>query len=414
MTDPLSALGSDVFLVVAAHLALSELAQVLCVRKAWRTLLDGTPHLWRGLCKHVWASKAHVPAALSVLAEGEFAEMAEDEERRTLMHLRARELKDLVMSLRLERESRFLIEKGDFADAILSARRKAAEASSVTFTILNRPLQLVRREAGESLPKAALRLSLLDAQRLHITKEELMSFTFNVRVRHDGPLMQAMEFDPWWQGKGRGEATFEPDGLVAFKYATRPAARYASRHGVHCTWRTQVCRRRRPCRNARQRNATRAPTGARTDAVAAWQRCVVVRRFRCGRWPPDPDGTTDGAPMDPFAALGMRVRLGWRLVSGQEQSPGMPATATGDGGGCVVQLLFNGQPGPEEIVCRHPTTWGWVLYSGGSVWTSWEMPVRVRDSECLHAGKSTVWACSDPLLREEALMGLPSACGWTY
>jgi hypothetical protein len=237
MTDPLSALGSDVFLVVAAHFALSELAQVLCVRKAWRTLLDGTPHLWRGLCKHVWASKAHVPAALSVLAEGEFAEMAEDEERRTLMHLRARELKDLVMSLRLERESRFLIEKGDFADAILSARRKAAEASSVTFTILNRPLQLVRREAGESLPKAALRLSLLDAQRLHITKEELMSFTFNVRVRHDGPLMQAMEFDPWWQGKGRGEATFEPDGLVAFKYATRPAARYA-------------------CRNARQRNAT--------------------------------------------------------------------------------------------------------------------------------------------------------------
>jgi hypothetical protein len=101
MTDPLGALGSDVFLVVAAHLALSELAQVLCVRKAWRTLLDGTPHLWRGLCKHVWASKAHVPAALSVLAEGEFAEMAEDEERRTLMHLRARELKDLVMSLRL-------------------------------------------------------------------------------------------------------------------------------------------------------------------------------------------------------------------------------------------------------------------------------------------------------------------------
>ena len=29
----------------------------------------------------------------------------------------------------------------------------------------------------------------------------------------------------------------------------------------------------------------------------------------------------------------------------------------------MVQILFNGQPGPQEVACRHPVNWGWVLYS---------------------------------------------------
>ena len=40
----------------------------------------------------------------------------------------------------------------------------------------------------------------------------------------------------------------------------------------------------------------------------------------------------------------------------------------------VVQLSFSGQDGPQEIVSRHPN-WGWVLFSQGTVWTSFEVRV---------------------------------------
>ena len=62
-------------------------------------------------------------------------------------------------------------------------------------------------------------------------------------------------------------------------------------------------------------------------------------------------------------------------------------------GGEVVQLSFHGRNGPQEIVTRHPTNWGWVLYSQGTCWTSWEMPSREKE---------------DPLLKDEALHRLPT------
>jgi hypothetical protein len=43
---------------------------------------------------------------------------------------------------------------------------------------------------GECLPKAALRLSLADAQRTSIEAEELTSMVFNIRTRADGALAQ--------------------------------------------------------------------------------------------------------------------------------------------------------------------------------------------------------------------------------
>ena len=121
-----------------------------------------------------------------------------------------------------------------------------------------------------------------------------------------------------------------------------------------------------------------------------WQRkgCGEARFSADGHvrftWPVDPDDA-DGEPMDPFAAMGMRnATLGWELHMD----------------GRVVQLLFSGHGGPQELVCRHPTSWGWVLYSGGTCWTSWPMP------PCAEVDGRR--ACSDPLLREEALGELPS------
>ena len=316
--------GNDVLVEVAATMALRDLAKALRVCKAWHEILDGSPHIWRRLCDYFWHSKAYVPLALRKLSTMDFAseatlQQAEEEERRDLMALKIRTLKTMLLTLSLTESadgSSNFIEKSDFVNAVLSARRRdfleasleAAGPSLQLEVLLKRPFLLAK--AGESLPKAALRLSLADASRLRVTEEELVSTVFNVRLRNDGPLAHAIAFDPWWQGKGCGEAQFTPEGRVEF------------------TW----------------------------PEVA-------------------------GEVMDPFAAMGMQnPSLGWEL----------------DLDGRLVQLLFNGHAGPQELVCRHPENWGWVLYSGGTVWASWEMP------KCLDG------RCSDPAMSEEALCLLPS------
>ena len=301
----MDALPNDVLLMVCFHLERRDVAISHQVSRAWSALLGGSELLWRGLCQREWADKEYVPASLQVLSEGRAAvAAARAASREKLMRLRVSELKDRMRSLKLQSRASELIEKGDFADCILRAQTSASE-------LLNEPSLLLRE--GEPHAKGALRLSLDDSERLAITEQELTSLTFSVRMRNDGPLADAICFDPYWAGKGVGKARFTAEGHVEF------------------------------------------------------------------HWPPDPDA--DGAPMDPFLALGMETAiLGWSL----------------EGHGLMVQMSFNGQEGPKELVCRHPTNWGWVLYSQGTCWTSWEMP-PCRDR-----------MCTDPHLQEAHLWRLPS------
>ena len=314
--------GNDLLLTVAAHLPLSDLARSLRVCKAWKAVFDGSPLVWRSQCNRAWQGKMYVPATLRALAENDFSseddtQEAESRRRHNLMGFKISELKELMRKLKMQVKVGDLIEKSDFADAILDAERAEAAGYTATQNLLARPWVLVRQD--EASPKAALRLSLADAKRLRISQEELTSLTFCVRLRDDGPLAQVLCFDPWWQGKSHGQARFSEHGRVFFT------------------------------------------------------------------WPPDPD--EPGAELNPFASMGMRdLTLGWELLDG-----------------CVVQLLLGSGPpsgGPQEIVCRHPDTWGWILYSGGTVWTSWPMP------PCINVEGKLV--CSDPLLREPVLCKLPS------
>ena len=95
-------------------------------------------------------------------------------------------------------------------------------------------------------------------------------------------------------------------------------------------------------------------------------------------WPLDPED--DNRPMDPFAAMGMGINtsLAWTVAMD----------------GRVVQLLFNENQGPQELVCRHPSNWGWVLYSQATCW------VRIR---ILAAAEAASAVCS-------AGMQCPSHC----
>lgn len=93
-------------------------------------------------------------------------------------------------------------------------------------------------------------------------------------------------------------------------------------------------------------------------------------------WPTSESGEV----LDPFLVLGMPNipdSVGWRL----------------EHDGAYVQLVMMGHDGPREVVSRHRGTWGWILFSNGSCWTSWEMPSR---------------AAADPILADENLRYLPS------
>ena len=88
---PFLAFGSnDVLCEVASQLSLADLARAACVNKAWQSIVDGTPHLWRALCQWTWSDKAYVPLALRTMVDFDFnsdevASQAEEKERQALM-----------------------------------------------------------------------------------------------------------------------------------------------------------------------------------------------------------------------------------------------------------------------------------------------------------------------------------------
>jgi hypothetical protein len=65
--------------------------------------------------------------------------------------------------------------------------------------------------------------------------------------------------------------------------------------------------------------------------------------------------------MNPFAFLGMEE--GWMQTM----------TWSFEHTNHVIRLHFgvNQQSGPQELVNRHPSNWGWVLSSNATLWTSW-------------------------------------------
>jgi hypothetical protein len=99
--------GNDVLPTVAAQLTLAELARSLRVCKAWLSIVDGTPHLWRALSAKTWADKAFVPESLRAMAERDFASEddtkdAEARQRQSLMGLKIADLKQLMRRFRVQ------------------------------------------------------------------------------------------------------------------------------------------------------------------------------------------------------------------------------------------------------------------------------------------------------------------------
>ena len=56
-----------------------------------------------------------------------------------------------------------------------------------------------------------------------------------------------------------------------------------------------------------------------------------------------------------------------------------------------------------QVVSRHPVHGGWILYSQGSVWTSYPMPCRGKNGQCV-----------DEYLKDQNLCKLPSDLQKSY
>ena len=75
----------------------------------------------------------------------------------------------------------------------------------------------------------------------------------------------------------------------------------------------------------------------------------------------------DGAIMNPFA-----------MMMDQQGLDSMAYELTKDNE--FVQLYFNvSSKGPLETCARHPTNWGWILFSEGTVWCNWDHSLADKD-----------------------------------
>ena len=196
----ISTIGNDALLVVVDFLALPDIALALSVSRAWQGLIDASELTWAAQCRIAWACKVYVPSSLKVLSEGRAAvARAEEEHRAALSSCKVSELKKMIQEMRIQATC---VEKKDLVDAILEAEKERAESPEATHTskLLTRPWFLCKpaikasgnewEMTGESYPKAALRLSLVDSKRTCVTEEELTEFEFSIRVRGDGVLHQ--------------------------------------------------------------------------------------------------------------------------------------------------------------------------------------------------------------------------------
>lgn len=163
-------LGADSFIEILGLLSLSEVSKCLRVSTSWRRSADASEHLWTELCHRTWEGKVYIPSSLRVMARGEVGVSTAVESARAELHsLKVSQLKEKMQTLRVRVGAGECVEKKDYVEAILSTLRQRASTGDRVDKILG-PLPaatLLRRER-ESLPKAALRLSLADAKRTKV------------------------------------------------------------------------------------------------------------------------------------------------------------------------------------------------------------------------------------------------------
>ena len=217
-------LNDDVLVHSANFLPLSSLSTCLCTCKHWHYLLNKSAHLWEYLCNIKWKNWKYVVPSLLELSKGEkYLENKSVREREKLRSMKIKSLKQLILNEKIKIHPGQLVEKIDFVNAIMNARKFHSDSSATdVMKLLHCPLLLrggvVIGVLKECYAKCALRLSLQDRKRTVISKIELCSRKFEMRTRNDGPLSNMNQFDPWYSNdcSERGTAKFSMNGTVEF------------------------------------------------------------------------------------------------------------------------------------------------------------------------------------------------------
>jgi len=213
--------------------------------------------VWRRASNVCFQDKKFIPGIVTGLLEPG----NNRETRRDLEKLSVRELKKRCLALRIDLSH--CVEKSDLISALNN-------------------FELRTSNPNEPLAKFALRIAWADRKRTTITKGELCSLNWCIRVRRDGPLNRMSLIDPWWQGLSAGRVIFYANGDLEFRF---------------------------------------------------------------------PEGK------NPFPQMGS-------------------LTYVLEDAGSIVKISV----GVAEHVLRHPKNWGWMLTSGGTVWTGFEMPKLGEDA----------------------------------
>ncbi|GMI04503.1 hypothetical protein TrVE_jg11778 [Triparma verrucosa] len=349
-------LDNDTFSAVTMFLSLTDLGFSLQVSRMFFRQIWSNEHLWRKLCERVWADKVYVPSGLEELSRG--AEHVRMKKTETLSKLKAdNSVKELKM-------------------------------------------KLLRADVNHNSISGCFE------------KSEFVHLLYDTSLSKENPT-KADGSDEFWMDRHHYNPFMSEAMLVknvnsaAFLGSTPACSFIALKLSIIDSERTNITSDELQSFTFNVRCRMDGPFAQLIADDPFWQGVGAGRvRFldptdgskMSWVWPKDKQGRA----MNPFVQMGMTEQMdsmSWGLINMNRQ----------------VQMFFAGQRGPIEVIARHPITWGWVLFSEATVWSSWEYTKEelnhrvltrgIRDSDVDHQDPTSFYA------RSMAEMGKESTAG---
>jgi hypothetical protein len=366
----------------------------------WHELLDTREHLWCHQCVTAWKRFIYVVPSLIQLSKGK--KIYKDEilaARSNVARLSVKMLKQTLRDERIQVNPGMLLEKNDFVEAIVEGRKQKILLYNEPKDILyHSPLSLLLPR--ETYAKCALRLSLQDHVRTALTEDELTSFEWCIRTRSDGPLERVNSEDPWYSGQGTGKCIFDAkDKSLTFTWPTvdgvemNPFASMGMSMQNPMTLHWEFEYGGRVVRLIFPNGGGGGPQEVKVFFFFFFifyfffssihdYKCIP-----CTRYTPVP--TIHFYCIKTPLFLFMVTCFMVFLLTQHTSSP--------------LLNFFTLYMTCMQVVSRHPVHGGWILYSQGSVWTSYPMPCRGKDGQCV-----------DEYLKDQNLCKLPSDLQKSY
>jgi hypothetical protein len=215
------------------------------------------------------------------------------------------------------------------------------EKSDLISVIHKREIKFKLRD--ECLAHYGLRIAWLDRKRNYLTEEDLCSYEWNIRVRADGPLKSLVSNDPWWS-----ESLTTPSSSSSSLSSSSASTTTADGVELRENWRIDQ---------------------QLTDLTHLTNELTVKPR--------EEEITRPTTTLMKFFPTGefKIIATGPTFLESLISDPNERFSYALEKAGTLLSLSI----GVKEYVARHPTNWGFILQSQGTVWTNYPMPSRGKD-----------------------------------